>query len=338
MRADRLVAALLILQARGRTTARQLAAELEVSVKTARRDLEALGAAGVPVYATPGRGGGWELIGGARTDLSGLSAAEARALFLVAGPSASLAPEAKAALRKLVRALPETFRTEAAAAGSALVVDSAAWGKRPEQPEPLRSVLESAVIERLRLRISYVNRSGHESERAVDPLGLARKGPTWYLLAGTHRGVRTFRVDRIRSADPTGEPARRPDDFDLAAAWAAAAEATEARRRRVAAVVRVRTRLLPGLRDQFGGDMTESGPLDEDWSRVEIRRGSAEIIADELAGWGRDVEVESPDDVRRHLARLGAELVETYGPPSIHSAGGRHASAAQRAGRARPVR
>lgn len=313
MRADRLVAALLILQARGRTTARQLAAELEVSLKTARRDLEALASAGIPVYATPGRGGGWELLGGARTDLSGLTAAEARALFLVAGPSASVAPEAKAALRKLVRALPETFRAEATAAGSALVIDPAAWGKALELAPPLLPVLEAAVIERIRVRLTYTNRSGRASERTVDPLGLAKKGSAWYLLAGTDHGVRTFRVERIHAAAPTGEPARRPGDFDLAGAWREVAEATERRRRQVVARVRVRTRVLLGLHDQFGADMTETGALDDEWSQVEIRRASAEIIADELAGWGRDVAVDSPDEVRRHLARLGVELIGIYG-------------------------
>lgn len=106
MRADRLVATLLLMQSRGRVTAAELAEELEVSVATARRDLEALSTAGIPVYPQPGRGGGWSLLGGARTDLSGLSATEAQALFLLVGPAAAVSAEAKAALRKLVRALP----------------------------------------------------------------------------------------------------------------------------------------------------------------------------------------------------------------------------------------
>src|SRR3979490_122900 len=106
MRADRLIATLLLMQSRGRVTAGELAGELEVSVATARRDLEALSAGGIPVYPQPGRGGGWSLVGGARTDLSGLTATEAQALFLLAGPGASIAPEVKSALRKLVRALP----------------------------------------------------------------------------------------------------------------------------------------------------------------------------------------------------------------------------------------
>ncbi|MGH3545431.1 MAG: helix-turn-helix transcriptional regulator, partial [Mycobacteriales bacterium] len=129
MRADRLVATLLLMQARGRVTASELADEFEVSVATSRHDLEALSAAGIPVYPQPGRGGGWSLLGGARTDLSGLTATEAQALFLLVGPAASTAPKVKSALRKLVRALPDTFRTDAEAAVNAVVIDPARWGE-----------------------------------------------------------------------------------------------------------------------------------------------------------------------------------------------------------------
>src|SRR5919107_1036480 len=118
------------MQARGRVTAAAVAEELEISVATARRDLEALSTAGIPVYPQPGRNGGWQLIGGARTDLSGLTAAESQALFLLLGPAAAIAPDAKAALRKLVRALPETFRGDAEAAAEAVVIDPAGWGER----------------------------------------------------------------------------------------------------------------------------------------------------------------------------------------------------------------
>jgi hypothetical protein len=121
------IATLLFLQARGRVTAAELAGELEVSVATARRDLEALSAAGIPVYPQSGRGGGWSLVGGARTDLSGLSATEAQALFLLVGPAAAVSDEAKAALRKLVQALPKTFRADAEAAASATMTDPTRW-------------------------------------------------------------------------------------------------------------------------------------------------------------------------------------------------------------------
>src|SRR3954462_8103957 len=159
MRADRLVATLLFLQARGRVTAADVAAELEVSVKTARRDLEALSIAGIPVYSQPGRNGGWSLVGGARTDLSGLTAAEARTLFLVAGPSSAVPPAAKAALRKLVQALPETFRAEAEKAASAIVLDPAGWGDTAPPPPPHLEALQQAVIQGVQVELGYTDRS-----------------------------------------------------------------------------------------------------------------------------------------------------------------------------------
>src|SRR3954466_8774092 len=158
MRADRLVATLLVLQARGRVTAAELAEELEISVRTARRDLEALAIAGIPVCSQAGKGGGWSLLGGARTDLSGLTAAEARTLFMVAGPSSTATPEAKAALRKLVQALPETFRADAEAAASAVVLDPAAWGGTPRPPPPHLEALQQAVLDGLQVRLGYADR------------------------------------------------------------------------------------------------------------------------------------------------------------------------------------
>src|SRR6516225_4494606 len=219
MRADRLVAALLLMQARGQVTAAELASELEVSVATARRDLEALSTAGIPIYPQPGRGGGWSLVGGARTDLSGLSAAEAQALFLLAGPAAAVSDEAKAALRKLVRALPQTFRADAEAAASATMIDPARWGGRDRRRPEMAGLLQAAVIRRRKVRLTYLGRAREQSERLIDPWGLVDKHDIWYLLAGTARGQRTFRVDRIIAAEPTDQPAERPDDFTLAAAW-----------------------------------------------------------------------------------------------------------------------
>src|SRR3954471_9230808 len=144
-----------MLQTRGQVTAAQVAAELEVSERTARRDLDALGVAGLPIYSRQGRNGGWQLLGGGRTDLSGLTAAEVRALFLVAGPSSSATPEVRAALRKLVRALPEPFRPDAEAAQTAVVVDSAAWGARTrERPIPPHlDVIQDAVISGEQVRL-----------------------------------------------------------------------------------------------------------------------------------------------------------------------------------------
>src|SRR5580704_6087527 len=167
MRADRLVAMLLLLQRRGRITAAEAAAELEISERTARRDLEALGMAGLPVYSTRGRNGGWGLAGGGRTDLSGLNEAEVRTLFLLTGPSSAATPELRAALRKLVRALPEPFRKTAEAASKAVVVDRSGWDggrhQRPGLPRPDPPHLEKvqqAVVEGRQAAIGYVAADG----------------------------------------------------------------------------------------------------------------------------------------------------------------------------------
>lgn len=310
MRADRLVATLLVLQARGRVTAAELADELEVSVKTARRDLEALAIAGIPVYSQSGKGGGWQLIGGARTDLSGLTAVEARTLFLLAGPSSSVTPEAKTALRKLVQALPETFRADAEAAASAIVLDPARWGASAPPPPPHLETLQQAVIDGLQVRLAYTDRTRAQTERIVHPLGLVSKGSTWYLVAGTDAGLRTFRIARIRTVDVTTDPVERPAGFDLADAWRAVVETVEERRISARARIRLAESMLPGLRSQFGSDVTVIEPLGGD-GRVEVEVGapSTRWIAQNLAGWGSLLEVVGPTDVRAELARIGAELV-----------------------------
>src|ERR1700704_433815 len=171
MRADRLVAVLLLLQARTQVTAAEVAAELEVSERTARRDLEALSLAGVPVYSRQGRGGGWQLVGGARADLSGPTPAEARALFLVAG-TASSTPEVKTALRKLVRALPEPFRTGAEAASNAVVVDPTAWGRTSSTraTPPHLDALQQAVVDGEQVTLGYNSPNKPPTTRVVHPL------------------------------------------------------------------------------------------------------------------------------------------------------------------------
>ncbi|MET9002582.1 WYL domain-containing protein [Amycolatopsis sp. NPDC004169] len=311
MRADRLVATLLLMQTRGRVTAAELAAELEISVATARRDLEALSAAGVPVYPQPGRGGGWQLVGGARTDLSGLSAPEAQALFLLAGPAAAGAPEVKSALRKLMGALPGTFRADAEAAADAIVVDQAGWGERPKERPPMVALLQDAVIARRRVRLAYAGRE--RSERLVDPWGLVDKDEVWYLVAGTAKGRRTFRVDRIVSAVPTGEPADRPSDLELARVWQEVVEEVEKRRSLLSADVVLARRHFEVLRDRFGRHCELVAELPGDRVRARVAAPAPVMIAQELAGWGALVEVEGPESVQAELARLGAELVARYG-------------------------
>lgn len=318
MRADRLVATLLFMQTRERVTATEVAAELEVSVATARRDLEALSAAGIPVYSQSGRGGGWALVGGARTDLSGLTAREAQALFLLLGPLATAAPATRSAVRKLLRALPEPFRREAEAAAGAVVVDAAGWGRRgaeiqgdTEMPA-LMDELQRAVVRRRRIALDY-DRRGQRTRRLVDPWGLVDKDGIWYLVAGTERGQRTFRVDRIAALEVTDEIAHRPPDFDLSTAWSEVVEEVERHRSTLAATVLIPAALAPVLSDQQGRHCVLEGPVDDGRVRARITAPTPLMIAQQLAGWGATVEVLEPESVRAELARLGAELVERHG-------------------------
>lgn len=313
MRADRLVATLLLMQARGRVTAAEVAHELEVSVATARRDLEALSAAGVPVYPQPGRRGGWSLLGGARTDLSGLTATEAQALFLLVGPAASISPEVRTALRKLVRALPGTFRADAEAAADAVVIDPARWGDRDrERPDMVRT-LQAAVVRRRKIRLTYTDRAGERTERQVDPLGLVDKDDVWYLVAGTDAGQRTFRVDRVVEAEPTDTAAARPADFDLSAEWERVVDEVEQRRSLVSATVLIEARFVRVLRTHFGRHCEVTGDPDDDGRvRVRVAAPTPLSIAQQLAGWGALVEVVEPAAVRQELGRLGSELVARY--------------------------
>ena len=323
MRADRLVATLLLLQSRKRVTVAEVAAELEVSERTARRDLEALSMAGIPVYAQPGRGGGWSLVGGSRTDLSGLTAAEARTLFSVVGPAAlsgTPAPELRAALRKLVRALPEPFRRSAEAAGNSIMVDAGEWGQeslvsRPYRP-PYLEALQQATLEGEQVRIGYSGRrdggGGNSSTRVVSPLGLVTKASVWYLVADTASGIRTFRLSRVTSVERTGQPVVRPPDFDLAEHW----RQIVARVDELRAPTRVRAVAsaddVQVLRWIFGTYVSVDKELEG--GRVEVTLAGRDVdgIVRQIAGFGSLLEVVDPPEARHALGIIGQELAGLY--------------------------
>lgn len=315
MRADRLVAVLLLLQQRQQVTAAQVADELEISPRTARRDLEALGVAGLPVYSLPGRNGGWRLAGGGRTDLSGLKAAEAQALFAVAGPSAAATPELKAALRKLVRALPEQFRTAAERAGEAVVIDQRGWGQRGRnrRDPALLDEVRDAVVHARQLEMDYTARTGDVTTRLVEPLGLAAKAGTWYLIADTAAGLRTFRVDRIDDVRPTGLEATRPTGFDLAQAWSLIADRVEEMRTPVVVHALVQSAMLRFIAFRLGERLRVGAAAPDGRVEVEIRGHHPAELASELGGYGGAVEVLHPAELRDELARIGRELADLYG-------------------------
>ena len=318
MRADRLVAILMLLQTRTQVTAAEVAEELEISERTARRDLEALGTAGLPVYSRQGRNGGWQLLGGARTDLSGLTAAQARALFLVAGPSSSATPEIKAALRKLMRALPESFRTDAESAASALVVDATSWGARPREPwtPPLLDDLQHCVIEGAQVLLGYETPRREPTTRLVHPLGLVTKATNWYLVADTEAGLRTFRVDRVTSVERTGDPVVRPDGFDLGATWKELSAGATQRW----ALVRAHGFASPGIvnmmRFVYGARIVIGAARESDgWVEIEVSGPDDAALAVQLAGWAPDLRLDGPAGVLDRLAAIGAALVEAYAAP-----------------------
>jgi predicted DNA-binding transcriptional regulator YafY len=254
------------------------------------------------------------LLGGARTDLTGLTAPEARALFLLLGPASSAAPPARAALRKLLRALPGTFRAEAAAAAEAVVVDRGGWGEDVREP-PEVSPLTDAVVARRVVEFDYAGRGGAPARRRAEPWGLVDKDGTWYLVAGTTAGRRTFRVDRMAGVVLTGEVFERPAGLDVSGAWEEVVGEVERRRSLVTASVRAPERLVPVLHDRFGRHCTVGGRSEGDGRvALEVAAHTARSVAEQLAGFGGAVEVVGPAEVRTELAAIGAELVAAHGP------------------------
>jgi serine phosphatase RsbU (regulator of sigma subunit)/biotin operon repressor len=226
MRADRLLSSLLLLQAHGRLTGRELAKRLEVSERTVHRDMEALSAAGVPVFALRGSQGGWQLDEEWRTEVPGLEESELQALLMtqpqVVGDE-QLAAAAERALNKLMAALPASLRERATSIQQRLYVDTTGWNGTTENLSML-PIVQDAVWRDRKLAFRYLRMGREPVERTVDPLGLVVKGNTWYLFARTPDGFRTYRVSRIEDARLLDEPSERPANFDLIAHWKSSTE------------------------------------------------------------------------------------------------------------------
>jgi predicted DNA-binding transcriptional regulator YafY len=316
MRADRLLSIVLLLQVHRRLTARELAERLEVSERTILRDMEALGSAGIPVVAERGAGGGWSLMEGYRTDLTGLSEAEAKALFL-AGPSRLLADlrlekATEGALLKLLATLPAIFRRGADSARQRIHIDVTGWGTSDEAFPHLHT-LQEAVWQERRLHLVY-NRSDCQVERVADPLGLVAKGSVWYLVAGVEGEIRSYRVSRVQEARLLDEPCVRPPGFDLAAWWSRSAAAFKESLPRYVATLRIHPEVLPRLR--FGGRFARIGTVGEPdadgWATVEVRFDMEDLAAEWTLGFGPQIEVLAPPELRERVARMAAAVVTAY--------------------------
>lgn len=317
MRADRLLSILLLLQSHRRLTAKELARRLEVSARTIHRDMEALGASGVPITSERGTGGGWSLIDGYRTDLTGLNASEVDALFLTR-PSRLLADlkldrASEAGLIKLLAALPAVSRRGAELVQSRIHIDVAGWN-RPEESVPLLSTLQEAVWRDLRLRISYRRGGDCAVERMVDPLGLVAKGSVWYLVAQVEGDVRSYRASRIERAETLDESFARPLDFDLAAFWERSTSTFKESLPRYLVTARAAPEILGRL--GYGvrfAKVLRIGETDaRGWAEVELCFDAEEVACEYALGWGPRFEITSPPVLSEKLEAQARGIVDLY--------------------------
>ncbi|MFD9284048.1 helix-turn-helix transcriptional regulator [Streptomyces mirabilis] len=327
MRAARLIKMVLLLQSRPSMTAAELARELEVSERTITRDAQALSEAGVPVYADRGRAGGYRLIGGYRTRLTGLARTEAEALFLSGVPGAlrdmGLEDAASAARLKVSAALLPSLRDASRAAGQRFHLDAPAWFNEPETPELLPAVAE-AVWDDRRITAGY-RRGTAEVERVLEPYGLVLKAGVWYLCArvpepgAAESGpFRVYRVDRFTEVRPATECFTREDGFDLPGFWAERAEQFARSILRAEAVVRLSpegVRRLAYVVDPASARQALGGCGDPDgrgWVTVTLPVESEEVAHGQLTGLGPEVEVLSPAALRDRFAGDAVRLAALY--------------------------
>ena len=319
MRASRLLSILLLLQTRGRMSAQTLADEFEVSVRTIYRDIDGLSAAGVPVYADRGRAGGFQLLDGYRTRLTGMTQTEVEALLLsgLPGPAAQLGlGQAMAAAQlKLVAALPNERRNEAGKIAARFHLDPLGWYQHAERAD-LVPLLAEAVWNERRIRMRYESWTA-VVERELEPLGLAMKGGVWYLVARTGGKPRTYRVSNIQALDVTTQRFTRPPRFDLAAYWSEWAKDFEARLYRDTAIVRFSPRgtqrlqvLAPAV--AASARRTARKPDKRGWVRAEIPIESISHAAGELLKFGADVEAIAPEALRERLRSISSEMASLY--------------------------
>jgi predicted DNA-binding transcriptional regulator YafY len=324
MRSSRLVATLMLLQARPLVTARELAAELEVSLRTVYRDVEALSSAGIPVYAEQGRAGGYRLVDGYRTRLTGLTEDEALSLFVVGlpGPASDLGlgAEAASAERKLLAALGPEQRVRAGRLRDRFSLDTSSWYHPAEQP-PALAALATAVLHDRVVDIAYRRwEAPREVERRLAPYGLVLKNGTWYLVAAPadrpDGSPRTYRVSNVLRLTTTDDRFERPADFRLAEFWREHLDAFERRRLSRTAVVRLSPGLVSNLPDLSDAALRQAadgvGPGEDGWTTVELPIEYDEMAARQLLPHAAELEVVSPVSLRDVMVEKAQALLALY--------------------------
>lgn len=310
MKSDRLLSLLLLLQAHGKLPGRVLADRLEVSARTIHRDMDALGASGVPVFASRGAQGGWQLEEGWRTSVPGLDEAELRGL-LMAQPRVvgdrRLAASAERALAKLMAAMPVALRERAASIRQRLYVDATGWRGTAESLAALPIVQDAVTRDRV-LTIRYRQAGRDPVERTIHPLGLVAKGTTWYLVANTAKGFRTYRVSRIEDAAILDKACTRPADFDLAAYWESSSAQFRDRPR-----YRATLRLDPGAADTLKAwcrvQPVQASGKTHGWVTASVEFDTEADACFIVLGLGPRVEVLEPAHLR---ARVSGDVAGAY--------------------------
>jgi predicted DNA-binding transcriptional regulator YafY len=316
VKADRLLSALLLLQAKGRVTSRELSDRLEVSQRTVHRDMEALSAANVPISALRGSQGGWQLEPGWRTQVPGLDEAELRAL-LMTQPRALGDPAMRAASErafgKLMAALPSRLREQAAAITERLHIDPTGWHASTEDLSML-PIVQDAVARDCRLTFDYTRADGQTGPRTVDPLGLVSKGIAWYLVARAPNGFRTYRVSRMRAATPLAQTFERPANFKLSAYWETSTAAFQDARTRFDAIVAVDPQAARSLRSWCSTSTHEyalTQNLPETWETLQIRFESEEHARFLVLGFGPRIRVLEPATLREKIHAEATALLNS---------------------------
>lgn len=324
MRASRLLSLLLLLQTRGRMTARDLADELEVSVRTIYRDAESLSAAGIPLYADAGPGGGYQLLDGYRTRLTGLTGDEAEALFLAGlpGPAAELGlgTVVTAAALKLRAALPPELRDRADLIRQRFHLDAPGW-YRDADSVPYLAAVASAVWEQRQVRITYRRwREPTDVSRVLCPYGVVLKAGTWYLVAGSadRPEPRTYRVNQILDLATLDDGFDRPVGFDLAGYWQEHITDFRTRLYTGEAVIRLSPAGRRRLAELMAGpvvaavERTAGPPDDEGWVTATVPIESLQHAESEMLRLGPEVEVRSPAELRDRLVAAVRGLAARY--------------------------
>ncbi|MNJ36382.1 DNA-binding transcriptional activator FucR [compost metagenome] len=314
MRADRLISILLLLQNHRRLTTRELAARLEVSERTIHRDMEALSASGVPVYAERGSGGGWALSEGYRTDLTGMKPEEMQALLLAHSSSLlgdlGLGSVFEDAFQKMLAAFPERLRGEAERVRQRIHIDGAGWHQSVDRLPDLPTIQEAVWQERM-LRFDY-RREDSAVERIAEPLGLVAKSSIWYLVARVEGEMRTYRISRIRNAKVLEESFQRPESFDLAQYWERSTEQFKANLPRYPAQLRVQEAALPRLAQQRYLKLVHTMPAEQGWIEADAEFNTLESACEILLGYGSLVKVLEPLELRDRVRAEATAIIAMY--------------------------